>query len=266
MYTEAHGYRGVHRHSNPLPASGSSAPLFSSRRKGGEEWEKKALVALVALSVVLFVVVLYQGNRQSLLALDKEQSNRDVEHLKTEATSLRASLNNQQQEKEMLQRQLREALGTTDRIQENLKRSQDLRESLQTEMRDMNARLRRCENDAKKREEELEADIAKVTQERNDLKIRVDTDDAMAVTWARKLAEEQMETKKCQEKLALLSPKTAAAAGSQGETSQNHAEVDLGRKVAAGEDQNGTREEGMEGIGTIDTPKDVQRNRRDLEH
>ena len=266
MFNETASYRGSHRPTNvpPNTGGGGGAPLFGPRRKNSEGWERKAVYALAALSAVLFVVVLYQGSRMSLLRLDKEQLTRDVGHLKSETASLRASLNNQQQENDVLQKDLREAGGTADRLQENLRRSQELRESLQTEMRDMNARLRRCEDDAKKREEELEADIAKVTQERNDLKIRVETDDAMAITWARKLADEQMATRQCQQKLSLLSPTTEG--GRPGETTQNNVDVDLGRKVAAGDDHNDTNAENMEGIGTIDEHKDVQRNRRDLEH
>lgn len=186
------------------------------------------------MSVLLFIGVLYQGNSISLLNLEKQRLERDIAHFNKEATALRASLSNHQQEKSSLEAQLQQAKIKTSTAETSLARAQGLRESLQSEIREINAQLRECDRNAKKREEELEADVAKVTQERNDLKIQVDTESSMSATWAQKLAEEQRAKAECYEHLKwLTTPEaTTTTENTNSEEIIVTEDIDLGRKGA----------------------------------
>lgn len=233
MYGSSATYRGSN-----LPAyTSDNAPLFGRRRKGTVEWERVALLSLATVSVLFFVGVLYQGSRLSLVNLEKEQLEREIAHFSKEAASLRASLSNHQQEKSLLEAQLEEALARVERGESSLTRANALRETLQAEIREINAHSRERDRAAKKREEDLRNDISKLTQERNDLQIRVDTEDSTSTTWARKLAEEQRAKEACQAQLKIYRDHETIEIRHDGDwdtiaESDRQGDVDLGRKGA----------------------------------
>eukprot|EP00210_Caulerpa_lentillifera_P004036 g3851.t1 len=219
--------------------SSNSGALFSRRKKGSHQWERIAGLAFSAVAFILFVIVIYQGNRISSLKREIEQFNRDSVRLMHESSTLRASLNSFQQERDTLEVRLKENGENLDLLENALTRQRLMTDSAESEGRKTRQSLLDCERNAKKREEELEADLATVNQEKRDLSIRVDTEHSMAADWSKKLANEKLAREDCEEKVKSLEAKFIETSNGQNQTMTSTTHEDetakqMGRKAAGG--------------------------------